>query len=91
MKGPGNAHIEAICHRTGAAIHFPDVARTGATSFFIQGNLDAILAARQHLIGCLPIAIAFELDPVSRLPFHPSVLGRFAFELDPVRLLIPLA
>lgn len=73
VKGPANAHIQAISHRTGAAIHFPDVARSNATSFFIQGNLDAILAARAHIIGCLPVFVIFELglsqpDPNLDLP-----------------------
>jgi protein bicaudal C len=61
VKGPNNSNIHVISQRTGAQIHFPTVERSGATTFYIQGPLDSILAARRHIIGCLPVFMMFEL------------------------------
>lgn len=62
VKGPNSINTFLIAQRTGAAIHYPDVSRAGATTFFLQGTLDAILAARAHIVGCLPVHMMFEMD-----------------------------
>lgn len=61
VLGPNSINILIISQITGASIHHPKSELIGATTFFIQGTLDAVLSARKHLIGCLPIAFMFEV------------------------------
>lgn len=50
VVGRDGANINLITQRTKATIHFPRNDVGHATTFFVQGTIDAILSARQHLV-----------------------------------------
>lgn len=62
VLGPQNNNIALISQRTGASIHYPrsESMNNGSTTFLIQGTIDAVLNARKHLVGCLPMSFVFE-------------------------------
>ncbi|XP_061182658.1 protein bicaudal C homolog 1-like [Saccostrea echinata] len=62
--GRSGINIKQIMERTGASIHFPDP-KTSAPqrkgTIYITGNIESVFQARQHLIGCLPLVLMFDV------------------------------
>ncbi|XP_033735384.1 protein bicaudal C homolog 1-B-like [Pecten maximus] len=62
--GRGGMNVKQIMTRTGASIHFPDpttVTPQRKGTFYITGNIESVFLARQHLIGCLPLVLMFDV------------------------------
>ncbi|XP_051502868.1 protein bicaudal C homolog 1-B-like isoform X2 [Myxocyprinus asiaticus] len=68
LLGRNGANIKHITQCTGAHIHFPDLnthshspTHTSRSGVYIQGSIDAVCAARQQLMGCLPLVLMFDI------------------------------
>ncbi|BFZ17351.1 hypothetical protein BsWGS_20390 [Bradybaena similaris] len=68
--GRGGFNIKHIMQQTGANILFPDPnmatpQRKGTV--FIHGSIESAFLARQHLIGCLPLVLMFDVKECNEL------------------------
>ncbi|XP_052475905.1 protein bicaudal C homolog 1-B-like isoform X1 [Carassius gibelio] len=65
LLGRNGANVKNISQNTGAHIHFPELnthsTLTSRSSVYIQGSIDAVCAARQQLMGCLPLVLLFDI------------------------------
>uniref|UniRef100_A0A8C1BUB1 BicC family RNA binding protein 1 n=1 Tax=Cyprinus carpio carpio TaxID=630221 RepID=A0A8C1BUB1_CYPCA len=65
LLGRNGANVKNISQSTGAHIHFPELnthsTLTSRSSVHIQGSIDAVCAARQQLMGCLPLVLLFDI------------------------------
>ncbi|XP_065153457.1 protein bicaudal C homolog 1-B [Paramisgurnus dabryanus] len=68
LLGRNGANIRLISQRTGAHIQFPELnthshspTQTSRSAIYIQGSIDAVYAARQQLMGCLPLVLMFDI------------------------------
>uniref|UniRef100_A0A8C2HCR6 BicC family RNA binding protein 1a n=1 Tax=Cyprinus carpio TaxID=7962 RepID=A0A8C2HCR6_CYPCA len=65
LLGRNGANVKNISQRTGAHIHFPELnthnTHTSRSAVYIQGSIDAVCAARQQLMGCLPLVLLFDI------------------------------
>lgn len=68
LLGRNGANIRLISQRTGAHIQFPELnthshspTQTSRSAIYIQGSIDAVNAARQQLMGCLPLVLMFDI------------------------------
>ncbi|XP_031435183.1 protein bicaudal C homolog 1-like [Clupea harengus] len=64
MMGRHSSNVKHISQRTGAQIHFPDPSTPHThrkSTVYIQGSVDAVCLARQHLMGCLPLVLIFDV------------------------------
>ncbi|XP_067932414.1 protein bicaudal C homolog 1-like isoform X2 [Watersipora subatra] len=64
MIGRSGTNLQQIMARTGASICFPDpnAGLAGLKgSILITGSIDNILAAREAIIGCLPLVLMFDM------------------------------
>uniref|UniRef100_A0A673HAF1 Protein bicaudal C homolog 1-B-like n=1 Tax=Sinocyclocheilus rhinocerous TaxID=307959 RepID=A0A673HAF1_9TELE len=62
LLGRNGANVKNISQRTGAHIHFPEHnTHTSRSAVYIQGSIDAVCAARQQLMGCLPLVLLFDI------------------------------
>ncbi|XP_026115958.1 protein bicaudal C homolog 1-B-like isoform X4 [Carassius auratus] len=65
LLGRNGANVKNISQNTGAHIHFPELNNhstlTNRSSVYIQGSIDAVCAARQQLMGCLPLVLLFDI------------------------------
>ncbi|PIK61885.1 hypothetical protein BSL78_01216, partial [Apostichopus japonicus] len=62
MLARGGFNIKHIMQYTGATIHFPDPSTAQRkSSVFISGSIDAVIIARQLLMGCLPLVLMFDV------------------------------
>ncbi|XP_076141801.1 protein bicaudal C homolog 1 [Alosa pseudoharengus] len=66
MMGRNGSNVKHISQRTGAQIHFPDLSTAAPlahrkSTIYIQGSVDAVCLARQHLMGCLPLVLIFDV------------------------------
>ncbi|XP_059374780.1 protein bicaudal C homolog 1-B-like [Carassius carassius] len=65
LLGRNGANVKNISQSTGAHIHFPELnthsTLTSRSSVYIQGSIDAVCAARQQLMGCLPLVLLFDI------------------------------
>ncbi|XP_055028144.1 protein bicaudal C homolog 1-B isoform X4 [Misgurnus anguillicaudatus] len=68
LLGRNGANIRLISQRTGAHIQFPELnthshspTPTSRSAIYIQGSIDAVYAARQQLMGCLPLVLMFDI------------------------------
>ncbi|KAJ8317838.1 hypothetical protein KUTeg_002929 [Tegillarca granosa] len=63
--GRGMMNIKQIMQRTGASIHFPDpntsTSQKKLGTVYITGSIESVFQARQHLIGCLPLVLMFDV------------------------------
>uniref|UniRef100_A0A914UNN9 K Homology domain-containing protein n=1 Tax=Plectus sambesii TaxID=2011161 RepID=A0A914UNN9_9BILA len=61
--GRNGRHIDWIAQKTGATVHFPSASdcQRGASTFYIAGSINAILDARKHILGLLPVLLTFEV------------------------------
>ncbi|XP_059175856.1 protein bicaudal C homolog 1-B-like isoform X2 [Physella acuta] len=68
--GRAGVNIKHIMQQTGANIMFPDPntatpQRKGTV--FISGTIESVFLARQHLIGCLPLVLMFDVKETIEL------------------------
>lgn len=65
LLGRNGANIKLISQRTGAHIHFPEISphnsNANRSAVYIQGSIDAVCAARQQIMGCLPLVLLFDI------------------------------
>ncbi|XP_067311744.1 protein bicaudal C homolog 1-B isoform X1 [Pseudorasbora parva] len=63
LLGRNGANVKHISQRTGANIHFPELNahNTSRSAVYIQGSIDGVCAARQQLMGCLPLVLLFDI------------------------------
>ncbi|XP_067223706.1 protein bicaudal C homolog 1-B isoform X1 [Chanodichthys erythropterus] len=62
LLGRNGANVKHINQCTGAHIHFPELnTHTSRSAVYIQGSIDAVCAARQQLMGCLPLVLLFDI------------------------------
>ncbi|XP_056091005.1 protein bicaudal C homolog 1-B isoform X3 [Rhinichthys klamathensis goyatoka] len=62
LLGRNGANVKHISQRTGANIHFPELnTHTSRSAVYIQGSIDGVCAARQQLMGCLPLVLLFDI------------------------------
>ncbi|XP_056332799.1 protein bicaudal C homolog 1-B isoform X2 [Danio aesculapii] len=65
LLGRNGANIKLISQRTGAHIHFPEISphnsNASRSAVYIQGSIDAVCAARQQIMGCLPLVLLFDI------------------------------
>ena len=62
--GRGGMNIKQIMQQTGASIHFPDpntVTPPRKGTVYVTGSIESVFLARQHLIGCLPLVLMFDV------------------------------
>ncbi|XP_063443802.1 protein bicaudal C homolog 1-A-like [Mytilus trossulus] len=62
--GRGGMNIKQIMQQTGASIHFPDpntVTPPRKGTVYVTGSIESVFMARQHLIGCLPLVLMFDV------------------------------
>ncbi|XP_043119624.1 protein bicaudal C homolog 1-B isoform X4 [Puntigrus tetrazona] len=60
--GCNGANVKNISQLTGAHIHFPELnTHTSPSAVYIQGSIDAVCAARQQLMDCLPLVLLFDI------------------------------
>ncbi|XP_012936522.1 protein bicaudal C homolog 1-A [Aplysia californica] len=68
--GRGGVNIKHIMQRTGANILFPDPNTASPQrkgTVYISGTVDSVFMARQHLIGCLPLVLMFDVKETIEL------------------------
>ncbi|XP_046885233.1 protein bicaudal C homolog 1-B-like isoform X2 [Hypomesus transpacificus] len=62
MMGRNGSNIKHITQRTGAQVHFPDPnSPQKKSTVYIQGTIESVCSARQHLMGCLPLVLMFDI------------------------------
>ncbi|XP_052002019.1 protein bicaudal C homolog 1-B-like isoform X1 [Xyrauchen texanus] len=68
LLGRNGANIKHITQHTGAHIHIPDLNTTmhsptysSRSAVYIQGSINEVCAARQQLMGCLPLVLMFDI------------------------------
>uniref|UniRef100_H2YRZ2 SAM domain-containing protein n=1 Tax=Ciona savignyi TaxID=51511 RepID=H2YRZ2_CIOSA len=62
MLGKDASNVKHIMHRTGAQIRFPDPnSLPKKSTIYVNGAVEAVLMARQRLMGCLPLVLMFDM------------------------------
>ncbi|CAL1537407.1 unnamed protein product [Lymnaea stagnalis] len=68
--GRAGVNIKHIMQQTGSNILFPDPNTASPQrkgTVFINGNIESVFLARQHLIGCLPLVLMFDVKETIEL------------------------
>ncbi|KAL5239743.1 hypothetical protein ACI65C_007153 [Semiaphis heraclei] len=78
VMGPGNETLRAITRRTGAQILFPDakdpnIPSIKKSSVTITGHIHNVYAARQMLIGSLPLLLMFDIPQDEMVLTHEQI------------------
>ncbi|KAM6951584.1 protein bicaudal C homolog 1 [Aplochiton taeniatus] len=63
ITGRAGCNIKHITQTTGAQIQFPEPsgAPQRKSTVVVQGTIEAVCLARQHLMGCLPLVLMFDI------------------------------
>ncbi|KAL8616900.1 Protein bicaudal C 1 [Nucella lapillus] len=62
--GRQGSNVKSIMQNTNSSILFPDPATSGPQrkgTVVIRGSIESVFCARQHLIGCLPLVLMFDV------------------------------
>eukprot|EP00105_Crassostrea_gigas_P037602 XP_019921750.1 PREDICTED: protein bicaudal C homolog 1-like [Crassostrea gigas] len=81
--GRSGMNIKQIMQRTGANIHFPDPTTSTPQrkgTIYITGNIESVFQARQHLIGCLPLVLMFDVK--NEIEIEQVQITRLMEQLD---------
>lgn len=81
--GNGALNLNKITMETQTTITFPDPTSCVTSDLvIIQGGIDGVLMAREHLIGCLPVVLLFDLHETESETISSAVIGQLSEELD---------
>ncbi|XP_019859608.1 PREDICTED: protein bicaudal C homolog 1-like [Amphimedon queenslandica] len=82
VMGIDGGNLQDIMHETCTSIHFPDPhSRYRSSQISIIGGLENVFDARQRIMGCLPVAILFDVIDESE-QLTSGYLGELMQSLD---------
>jgi protein bicaudal C len=80
VLGPDRSNIQTVMNRTGVHILYPRGDDATSTTFYLQGSVEAVLQARKHILGLLPVTVSFEIPDHLPAP-TPSAVSEMEAEL----------
>lgn len=83
MIGRGDMNIKQIMQRTGASVYFPEPNNVNPLrkgTVYITGPIESVYQARQHLIGCLPLVLMFDIK--EDIEIEPAHITQLMEQLD---------
>lgn len=83
MIGRGDMNIKQIMQRTGASVYFPEPNNVNPLrkgTVYITGPIESVYQARQHLIGCLPLVLMFDIK--EDIEIEPAYISQLMEQLD---------
>ncbi|XP_065891434.1 protein bicaudal C homolog 1-like [Dysidea avara] len=82
LIGKGGGNVRKIMDATETSIQFPDPRSPRKSQIVVYGTLDGVFAARQQLLGCLPLVLMFDLPDESGKSISSAVISQLMQQLD---------
>ncbi|XP_035255332.1 protein bicaudal C homolog 1-like [Anguilla anguilla] len=81
LMGRNGGNVRHVTQSTGAQLHFPDPSSPHKKSaVYLQGSVESVCLARQHLMGFLPLVLMFDIK--EDMEVEPQCLTGLMERLD---------